>query len=173
MTLTPWAIGVVMSLGGPAVDAAAQAAPPGQVAPQVEKCLHDASESAADKARREEALAAMRMIAFVLAQEATLYQSGPHWSDLTSTPGIRRLQRMEGRVGDLARRIGWGAPEPLPGWAMIWAYGPMSRRPPLAPPAVFSLTDMSDPCLFRYSSTDPEVMRALRPSLKLLRPKAY
>ncbi len=173
MTLTPWAIGAVLSVGGLAVDAGAQAPALGQVAPQVEQCLHDASESADEKARREEALAAMRMIAFVVDEGPPLSQSGPKWSDLQSTPAIRRLRLMAGRVGDLARKIQWGKPEPLPGWAMIWPSGPLERRRPLAPPTVFSLTDMRDPCLFRYSSTDPEVMQARRPGLKLLQPEAY
>ena len=173
MTLTPWAIGVVMSLGGAAAGAAAPAASPGQVEPQLEGCLHARSESPAERARREEALAAMRMIAYVLNVDDHPYQSGRRWSDVRSTPAIRRLQLIEGRVGDLARKILWGEPEPLPGWAMVWPIGPVAQRRPLGRPTVFSLTDMRDPCLFRYSSTDPEVMRALRPGIKLLRPESY
>ncbi len=172
MTLAPWVIGAAaIGLAGLTVDGAAQALPQGQVAPQLEKCLHDASESADEKARREEALAAMRMIAYVVDEGNQLHQSGPKWSDLRSTPAIRRLQQMAGPVGDLARRIGWGELEPLPGWAMVWPTGPLERRRPISPPTIFSLTDMRDPCLFRYSSTDPEVMQARRPSLKLLQPE--
>jgi hypothetical protein len=169
-----WAIGGA-ALAGVTVHVGGQEPPAGQAgqAPQAEKCLHGELESAEDKARREEALAAMRMIAYVVDESTERYRSGPKWSDLKSTPTIRRLEVLDGPVGDLARKIEWGEPEPLPDWAMVWPIGPMARRPPLAPPAVFMLTDMRDPCLFRYSSTDPEVMQAARPSLKLLRPDSY
>jgi len=173
MALTPWAIGVVMSLAGQTVDAAAQAAPPGQGAPTVEKCLHGASESADDRARRQEALAAMRMIDWVASTQPTLYPPGVTWAQLADFAAVKKLQGMDGPVGDLARRLGWGAPEPLPGWAMEWRIAPALPRLPPMPLLAFALTDLRDPCKFSYSSADRDVMRAWRPELRLLQPPTY
>ena len=182
MRLTSWAIGAMVCLCGLTIGTRVQSAPgriapgqiaPGQAAPQVEVCLHGSGETAAERERREEALAAMRMIAYVLDADTALYLSGPKWSDLTSSAAISRLQQMTGRIGELANQIKWGEPEPLPDWAMVWPIGPAARRPPLFPAVIFTLTDVRDPCLFGYKSTDPEVTQAGRPGLKLLTPEGY
>jgi hypothetical protein len=143
------AAGPFVSLSVLGFPAAAQIASPQTIAPQVEACLHGRVESPAQKERREEALAAMRMIDYVN-RSGVLFPSRMTWERLSRGPTVPKLQSMSGPVGELARKIDWGAEEPLPGWRITWVAGP--------PAVFFALTDTRDPCAFRYSSNDPEVL---------------
>jgi hypothetical protein len=121
---------------------------PGGVAPQVERCLHDRFESAAEKARREEAIAAMRMIDYVLV--GFRLPRPMQWRDVARDQRVDALRGRPDAVGDLARKILWGFDEPLPGWRITWAWTGIR--------AVYSLTDQRDPCAFKLSSHDPDVI---------------
>lgn len=131
--------------------AQAGAPPPGQVAPPVEKCLHNTlEESPAERERRNAAMAAMRMIDWVRLQGGATGLRRSYWTVMANTDAVQRLKRMDGRVGELARRMAWGDDEPLPGWRIqfldSW----------IAP--AYSLTDTRDPCKLVYRSTDQEVL---------------
>jgi hypothetical protein len=163
--------GLGFGLVGLSAQVATQGAPPGQVARQLEQCLHGQDETDVEKLRREEALAAMRMIDWVLARSPLSYPRFHGWAELRGRREVRQLRAMDGRVGELARKLKWGDPEPLPDWGMSWMAADAPPRLPLAPAIVFALIDLRDPCLFRYSSTDPEVRTG--PTLKLLQPDTY
>ena len=139
-----------------------QAPPPGQVEPQIEKCLHASDESAAEKARREDARAAMRMIDFARLNAIRLYQGDFGWEKLGWSGPVRELMTREGPVGDLARRIKWGAAEPLPGWTISWFKGAVTLPTPSNPSFEdwFVMLDNRDPCRFSYRSTDPAIANA-------------
>ena len=126
--------------------------PPPFRGPQDRRCLHDANETEAERQRREEALAAMRMIDYVLTRPTTR-PPVPRWENLAKSPAVASLRGMTGPVGDLARRIAWGEPEPLPGWGI--SFIPFMGVPP---DVRFALTDLRDPCAFTYSSQDPNVL---------------
>jgi hypothetical protein len=111
-------------------------------------CLHQENETAGEAARRTEALAAMRMIDYAL--QDRLPRAYPRWEDFSDLPVVARLRAAPGPAGELARKIAWGAPEPLPGWGIAYVLSDFEVR--------FSLTDMRDPCGFTYSSRDPNVM---------------
>ena len=111
-------------------------------------CLHDENETPAEGARRAEALAAMRMILYVVADRDWLNRY-PRWEDLAASPPVVRLRANSGPAGELARKIAWGTPEPLPGWGIAYVASRYDVR--------FSLTDLRDPCGFTYSSVDPNV----------------
>jgi|SRR5687767_8545437 len=164
--------GLGLGLAGVSAQVAAQVAPPGQAAEQLEQCLHGQDETEVEKFRREEALAAMRMIDWVVGRTQLSYPRAQTWAELRGRREVRQLRAMEGRVGELARKMKWGEPEPLPDWGMSWMTAPSAPRLPLAPAIVFALIDLRDPCLFRYSSTDPEVA-GTGPTLKLLQPDTY
>lgn len=151
--LLSWAGGVILGLGALTLHAAAQAPVRGQVSPQVEVCLHDNRETSAEKERRTEALAAMRMIGYVVSRTpAVPLRTG--WQRLASSHLVGELRAMDGPVGDLARKIAWGDREPLPGWRITWVQVPATLHDPTT---VFGLTDDRDPCRFKYRSNDPEV----------------
>jgi hypothetical protein len=148
----------------------AQAPAPGMVAPQIERCLHGNAETAVEKERRTEALAAMRMIDHVFAQGIALSPSLT-WERLASQPGVGDLKRMDGRVGALANKLAWGASEPLPGWRISWVQAPQTLQNPAA--ILFALTDVRDSCRFRYSSNDPDVIQTGRGGVRLLPLERY
>jgi hypothetical protein len=135
------------------ISAQAPSAPPGQVAPQieVEKCLHGKGETAAEKTRREEALATMRMVDWTLADGAKLYAPSDSSWPLTDGRKVSELRAMDGAVGELARKIEWDAQFPLPGWRLSLTRG-------RGLPSVFSLIDTTDPCGFRFDSSDETVI---------------
>jgi hypothetical protein len=141
---------VGVTLAQPARQLSAGAQAPGRVAPQVERCLHDRSESAAEKARREEAMAAMRMIDYVIEQSISVrVPRAMDWDELARSPHVGTLRLRKDAVGDLARKIAWGLDEPLPGWQISWLAAP---RP------AYTLTDTHDACAFKLSSDDPTVV---------------
>jgi hypothetical protein len=130
---------------------AARAAPEASQLPGARRaCLHGADETPVEAGRRTEALAAMRMIEDVLSSFPGLRAQGPAWDELARSSGLERRRNMSGPVGDLARKIRWGASEPLPGWGIAYVPGRGSVR--------YALTDLRDPCGFTYSSEDPDVI---------------
>jgi hypothetical protein len=153
-----------------ATPAGAQAPAPGMVAPQIERCLHGNAETAVEKERRTEALAAMRMIDHVLGQGISL-RPPLIWERMAGHPGVGDLKRMDGRVGELAHKIAWGESEPLPGWRITWAQAPPTLQNPAA--ILFALTDSRDTCRFRYSSNDPDVIQTGRGGVRLLPLERY
>jgi hypothetical protein len=157
--LARWAGGSVLSLSALGLPAAAQTPAPETIAPQIEACLHGRVESPAQRARREEALAAMRMIDYV-SRSGLQFPGRMSWERLSRQPEVARLEGMDGAVGELARKIDWRGDEPLPGWRITWIPGP--------PQIVFALTDTRDPCEFKYSSTDPDVIPEEKGGIRLL-----
>ena len=164
--LTSWAGSVVLALWAMTLHGAAQAPVPGQVESQIERCLHDTGETSAEKARRTEALAAMRMIGYVVGKTPVLLPSRLTWQRLAASPVVDELRGMDGAVGDLARKMAWGDIEPLPGWRITWMQAPATLQAPTT--ILFALTDHRDPCMFRYSSNDPDIMRESRGGVRLL-----
>jgi hypothetical protein len=132
--------------------AQAGVSPPGNVTPPVEPCFHGAQETEIERARRTDAVAAMRMIDWVMRQHGVegLRDVWPVMGNLTAAI---ILKDAEGRVGELARRIGWGADEPLPGWRITLSRSSRSRQV-----TVYALTDTRDPCALTLLSTDPDVV---------------
>jgi hypothetical protein len=147
---------LILSLTLLTLHVAAQEPKPGTVAPQIEMCLHDNTETPAQKARREEALAAMRMIDYAVRKTPVTRPSRMTWERLAGAPVVRELKAMEGRVGDLARTLAWGEREPLPGWRVAWLQASPTLQAPRS--VLFSLTDTRDPCAFKYRSDDPDVI---------------
>jgi hypothetical protein len=109
-------------------------------------CLHGADESAAEAGRREEALAAVRVITQVLSRPSFSRTPYPSWEELADSPAVLQLRGLRGRDGDVARRLQWGAGEPLPGWTIHY----------LAAAAGYavSLTDSRDSCAFTYHTNE-------------------
>lgn len=125
--------------------------PPRTVEPPLEKCLHAAStETPAERERRVDAVAAMRMIGWVLHQDGSRVPQSRSWSAMRESSSVTQLKSRDDRVGDLAKRLAWGTGEPLPGWRMHWASSPMRTA--------YSLTDTRDPCALTLRSTDPDVI---------------
>jgi hypothetical protein len=111
-------------------------------------CLHTGLEFPAERERREEALAAARLINNVMTDRARLSNNRstyPTWEELAGSP-ITALPGLGGAMGELARKIRWGSPEPLPGWRI--------RHVNDEDGYAFSLTDTRDPCGFAYFSDE-------------------
>jgi hypothetical protein len=142
-----------------AMAGVARAQAPGGVAPQIERCLHGSGETTAEKARREEAVAAMRMIDYVLVGRP-LVPRPTQWRDVARDQRVDVLRARPDAVGDLARKILWGFDEPLPGWRIAWVW--TGHR------AAFSLADQRDPCALKLSSQDPAVIPGAGGELKIV-----
>jgi hypothetical protein len=124
----------------------------GPVAAQAtEACLHAGLESAPEARRRDEALAAARMINTLagnrLPNRPPVYLT---WQQIADSPQLASLRGTGGPAGDLVRKIRWGTDEPLPGWAIHYVSSENGYA--------FSLTDTRDPCLFTYASNDRGVI---------------
>jgi hypothetical protein len=141
MTLRVMVLGLILL--APQVAAMGEIA--GVQAP-ARRCLHGDNESAAERERREDALAAMRMIDRVVSTFGGARASSPSWEEVAASSAVRRLRAQ----GGLADRIRWGTAEPLPGWGIAWVTSRTKSR--------FALTDMRDACGFTYSSEDPDVI---------------
>src|SRR5262245_31413287 len=85
---------------------------------QARMCLHMGLEVPAERERREEDLAATRLINNAMntraARGPNQRPSYPTWEELAGAP----IPALGGATGELARKIRWGSPEPLPGWRM-------------------------------------------------------
>jgi hypothetical protein len=110
-------------------------------------CLHEDDETAAEAARRNDALGMMRLIDHVLTTPVRAEPPLEVWARL---PAVADLRRAPGPAGELARKIQWGSSEPLRGWGLAYVTTGGSPR--------YALTDLTDPCAFAYSSADPEVL---------------
>jgi hypothetical protein len=117
--------------------------------PAAAQCLHAGGESAAEARRREDALALTRMITNALAPPYV------GWEQLGDSPRIMSLRGMGGPLGDLARRVRWGDPEPLPGWQIHY----VANRGAYA----VALTDTRDACRFTYYTDDSGVVAEGQP----------
>ncbi len=121
--------------------------PRAQISPRA-ACLHESpSETAAEKQRRDDALAAVHLTDQVVAMGQGFpgfRPSGapyPSWAEL-AVPGAR-LGRMDGGpMGRLARQIDWGSGEPLPGWRVHYVADRSGYS--------LSMTDSRDPCGWTY-----------------------
>ena len=112
---------------------------------QARACLHMGIESPAEVRRREEALAAVRMINTAMGRGGRVPNQPveyPTWEELAASSPVATLRGMGGPLGELARKIEWGGDEPLPGWEIHHVSGPNAYA--------FSLTDLRDPCRFAY-----------------------
>ena len=108
-------------------------------------CLHMGLENPAEVRRREDALAAARLINMAMERSARCPISNRLSIVGRAGRSRQRLRRCGGwavRMGDLARRMQWGSEEPLPGWEIHH----VTREGAYA----FSLTDTRDPCGFTY-----------------------
>jgi hypothetical protein len=138
--------------------------PPSTQGGQGSECLHGPDESELHYRRRVEAYDAMQLIDHLLG--AGLSGPGqrrpvvPAWEDLAGSGLLPFLRGMGGPLGDLARKIRWGEREPLPGWTVDYVVS--------AKGVLYSLTDMFDPCRFKYSSDDPQVLPPRRPGIRPL-----
>jgi hypothetical protein len=161
-----WAVAAFASvMAGVALAQSVREQPqaPGGVAPQIERCLHGSGETTAEKARRDEAIAAMRMIDHVLV--GFRVPRPLQWRDVARDQRVDVLRGRPDAVGDLARKILWGFDEPLPGWRITWAWTGIR--------AVYSLTDQRDPCALKLSSQDPNVIPDARVEPRVVPLDAY
>ena len=115
-------------------------------------CLHqEGSEAQAERARREEALQATRLINTVTAQNQR-FGSKRYlaWSEIADSGALATLRSDGGPMGQLVRKIRWGTPEPLPGWNMHFVTSGDAYA--------FRLRDVRDPCGFAYLSDESGVI---------------
>jgi hypothetical protein len=116
---------------------------------QARQCLHMGLETPAEVRRRDDALAAARLVNMAMERGARLPNQQPAyqtWEELSSSAAVASLRGMGGPLGDVARRMQWGSDEPLPGWEIHH----VTREGAYA----FSLTDTRDPCAFTYYSNN-------------------
>ena len=115
----------------------------------VSPCLHGPQETEAERGRRTDAVAAMRMIDWVMQQHG-LTRLHTVWWVMGNLSAVITLKGTDGRVGELATRISWGGGEPLPGWRLTLSRSLSSND--------YWLIDTRDPCALKLMSTDPEVV---------------
>jgi hypothetical protein len=109
-----------------------------------------------DAARRDEALVAVRLIARALMRVgATRMAPYPRWEELAGSSAVAALRGMGGPAGEVARKIRWGAAEPLPGWQIHFVTSGDSYA--------LSLTDTLESCGFSYYSNDTGVISEGQP----------
>jgi hypothetical protein len=116
---------------------------------QARQCLHMGLENPVEVRRREDALAAARLINMAMERGGRLPNQQPvyqTWEELASSTTVASLRGMGGPLGDVARRMAWGSDEPLSGWEIHH----VTRQGAYA----FSLTDIRDPCGFTYYSNN-------------------
>ena len=114
-------------------------------------CSHGPNETEVERERRLEAFTAMHLIYYVLELVPT-YPTGrgyPDWQTLARSNAVAVLKKRPGRTGELASKMQWGTPEPLPGWQIQYVSGIS---------VAYSLRDLNDPCSFTLSSNDPKVI---------------
>jgi hypothetical protein len=120
---------------------------------QARPCLHSAMESPDEARRREEALQAVRLINSMLTQQRQLGQrpaTYPTWEELAQSDRLAFQRGMGGATGELTRKMRWGSSEPLPGWRIHYVAAADSYA--------FSLTDVTDPCGYTYSTNTTGVI---------------
>jgi hypothetical protein len=127
-------------------------APAAQVGP---RCLHGENETRMQQQRREDAIDGADLINLILGRTR---REGPYptWEELAKSPLVSSALGASGRSGELARRIQWGAEQPLPGWLIHYVVG--------AEAYAFSLTDIRDPCQLTISTNDTGLVIEGRPA---------
>ncbi len=110
-------------------------------------CLHEGYETAAERQRRDDALAMLRLTARLVGMSRGFpifnqdLPGYPSWEELAAAGA--RLGRMDGGpMGRMARKVQWGSAEPLPGWRAHY----VADRSGYA----LSLTDSRDKCGWTY-----------------------
>jgi hypothetical protein len=117
--------------------------PPRDMRPE---CLHGRDETDSERQRRVDAFLAMHLIASLLERVPVSIFGYPDWQTLARSKAVNDLQTGAGPSAELAQKIQWGDPEPLPGWDLAYARSQLWVR--------FALTDSRDPCGFSYDSDD-------------------
>jgi hypothetical protein len=131
-------LGLLLALVGlSAVPAMAQTRGP--------RCLHAEGETEAQGQRRVEALNAADLINRMIDRRPR-NSAYPTWEEFEKSPMVASYLGMAGPRGDLARKIQWGADQPLPGWQIHYVAAQDGYA--------FSLTDMRDPCQLTFASND-------------------
>jgi hypothetical protein len=104
-----------------------------------------------DPQRREEALIAVRLIDRALMRVGgTRMAPYPSWEELANSPAIAVMRGSGGPLGEVARKMIWGADEPLPGWRIHYVTSGDAYA--------LSLTDTLEGCGFTYHSNDTGVI---------------
>jgi len=118
---------------------------PGFAQTRAPRCLHGDGETDVQKQRRLEALDTADLIVRILDRRPR-DSAYPEWEALGKSQMVNSYRGMAGKRGDLARKIRWGADEPLPGWGIHYVAA-QDRY-------AFSLTDLRDPCELTFSAND-------------------
>jgi hypothetical protein len=152
--ITPTPIEAVMRVGALGDTQTFRSAPfpglPGQPRQDARiECLHGVNETPAERERREEAFNAMRMIYSVLRLVPANGRGFPDWLTLSGSNAVAVLKKRPGPAGELANKIQWGSPEPLPGWRLTYSGGIS---------VLYTLRDLTDVCGYTLSSNDPQVI---------------
>jgi hypothetical protein len=119
------------------------------------RCLHAENETEAQQQRRIEALNAADLINRMLDRRPRNSEY-PTWDEFGKSPMVASYLGMAGPRGDLARKIQWGAEQPLPGWEIHY----IAAQDGYA----FSLTDVRDPCSLTFASNDTGMLIQGRPA---------
>ena len=119
------------------------------------RCLHGERETQVQAERRVEALDASDLINRVLERNPR-NAPFPSWEALAKSPRIASLRGISGRTGDLARKMDWGADQPLLGWRIHYVAAEDGYA--------FSLTDLRDPCQLTFTSNDMGTVIEGRPA---------
>jgi hypothetical protein len=119
------------------------------------RCLHGEAETQVQQQRREDAVDGADLINRILDRNprATAY---PTWAALAKSPVVAAYRSMPGRRGDLARRMQWGADQPLPGWQIHYVAAEDAYA--------VSLTDTRDPCQHTVATNDTGLVIEGRPA---------
>ena len=119
------------------------------------RCLHAENETEVQQQRRIEALNAADLINRMLDRRPRNSEY-PTWDEFGKSPMVASYLGMAGPRGDLARKIQWGAEQPLPGWEIHY----IAAQDGYA----FSLTDVRDPCSLTFASNDTGMLIQGRPA---------
>ena len=120
-----------------------------------QRCLHGDNETRMQQQRREDAIDTADLINLIL-ERIHRDSAYPTWEALAKSPLVASALGASGRTGDLARRIQWGAEQPLPGWLIHYVVGEETYA--------FSLTDIRDPCQLTISTNDTRLVIEGRPA---------
>jgi hypothetical protein len=112
---------------------------------RAQECAHGPLATPEARARRDDALAAARLIDAAQATRPLMAGYAP-WQRLGSSEYVASLRGEGGSTGELARRMNWGAEEVLPGWRIHMIATPRAYA--------FSLRDLRDPCGFAFWSDE-------------------
>lgn len=126
------------------------------------RCLHGENEIDAQGRRRLEALDAADLINRVL-ERRPRNSEYPTWEELGNSPMVASYRGIAGERGDLARKIQWGADQPLPGWRIHYVAAQDGYA--------FSLTDLRDPRGLTFASNDSGMLIEGRPADRSGRPR--